>query len=71
MRYGRFRAAGLSVGSGAVEAACRAVAAQRLKLSGMRWTARGAAAIISLRCEEGSGRWDAVWARLHFQTSVA
>ncbi len=42
MRYAHFRALGLFVGSGAVEAGCRAVVAQRLKLSGMRWTVRGA-----------------------------
>jgi len=71
MRYGRFRALGLFVGSGAVEAGCRAVVAQRLKLSGMRWTVRGASAIISLRCQDASGRWDDVWKRLHTQTTAA
>jgi len=71
MRYARFRGLGLFVGSGAVEAGCRAVVAQRLKLSGMRWTVRGAAAIVSLRCEAASGRWDDIWARLHTQTSAA
>lgn len=71
MRYAQFRALGLFVGSGAVEAGCRAVVAQRLKLSGMRWTVRGAAAIVSLRCQEASGRWEEVWGRVHTQMSVA
>lgn len=71
MRYGRFRELGLFVGSGAVEAGCRAVVAQRLKLSGMRWTVRGAAAIVSLRCQGASGRWEEVWTWLHTQTSAA
>ena len=71
MRYARFRALGLFVGSGAVEAGCRAVVAQRLKLSGMRWTVRGASAIVSLRCQQASGRWDEVWTWLHCQTSAA
>ncbi len=71
MRYARFRALGLFVGSGAVEAGCRAVVAQRLKLSGMRWTVRGASAIVSLRCEDASGRWDEVWKWLHTQTTAA
>lgn len=71
MRYAHFRALGLFVGSGAVEAGCRAVVAQRLKLSGMRWTVRGASAIVSLRCEDASGRWDDVWTRLHIQTTAA
>jgi hypothetical protein len=71
MRYAHFRAQGLFVGSGAVEAGCRAVVAQRLKLSGMRWTVRGAAAIVTLRCEEASGRWEAVWMRIQGRTSAA
>lgn len=71
MRYARFRALGLFVGSGAVEAGCRAVVAQRLKLSGMRWSVRGASAIVSLRCQQASGRWDEVWKWLHCQTSAA
>jgi len=71
MRYARFRGLGLFVGSGAVEAGCRAVVAQRLKLSGMRWTVRGASAIVALRCEEASGRWEEIWQQLHTQTSVA
>ena len=36
MRYAHFRELGHFVGSGAVEAGCKAVIGQRLKLSGMR-----------------------------------
>ena len=43
MRYAHFRELGIFVASGAVEAGCRAVVAQRLKLSGMRWSVRSAA----------------------------
>ena len=71
MRYARFRQMGLFVGSGAVEAGCRAVVAQRMKLSGMRWSVRGAAAIISLRCQEASDRWEEIWQWLPYQTGVA
>lgn len=71
MRYGAFRAAGHFVGSGAVESGCKAVIGQRLKLSGMRWSEHGAAAILALRCQEASGRWEQIWQRLHNQTSVA
>jgi hypothetical protein len=45
MRYPSFRRQNLFVGSGVIEAACKAVVAQRLKLSGMFWTVRGANAI--------------------------
>jgi len=61
MRYNRFRAQGLFVGSGVVEAGCKTVIGHRLKQSGMRWTVRGANAIIALRCCELSGRWEAFW----------
>lgn len=72
MRYAEFRQQGLFVGSGAVEAGCRFVIAQRLKLSGMRWSTRGASAVLGLRCEEASGRWNKIiWTNINTQTSVA
>jgi hypothetical protein len=71
MRYAAFRAAGDFIGSGPVEAGCKSVVAQRLKLSGMRWSIRGATGVIALRCKEASGRWDEIWTRLHNQTSAA
>ena len=57
MRYARFRGLGMFVGSGAVEAGCKAIIGQRLKLSGMRWSERGADAIAALRCHDTSGQW--------------
>ena len=54
MRYKWFRSRGLFVGSGVVEAGCKTIVGQRLKLSGMRWTVAGADAIIALRCREAS-----------------
>jgi hypothetical protein len=61
MRYADFRRRGLFVGSGVVEAGCKTIIGHRLKQSGMRWTVRGANAIIALRCCELSGRWEAFW----------
>lgn len=61
MRYAKFRSLGLFVGSGVVEAGCRSIFGQRLKLSGMHWTVRGANAIIALRCCQLSGRWEEFW----------
>lgn len=58
MRYPEFRKQNLFVGSGVIEAACRTVIAQRLKLSGMFWTVRGANAIIALRCCRLNGQFD-------------
>lgn len=54
MRYARFRRMGMFVGSGTVEAGCKAVIGQRLKLSGMRWSDPGATGIITLRCQQAS-----------------
>ncbi len=62
MRYSKFRAQGLFVGSGVIEAGCRTIVGQRLKESGMYWSVRGANAIIALRCAELSGRLEDFWA---------
>jgi hypothetical protein len=62
MRYAEFRARHFFVGSGVVEAGCRTVIGQRLKQSGMRWSVRGANAIIALRCCLLSGRFEDFWA---------
>jgi hypothetical protein len=70
MHYARFRDLGMFVGSGAVEAGCKAVIGQRLKLSGMRWAVPGATAIATLRCQEASGRWEQIWQRPHNQTAT-
>jgi hypothetical protein len=62
MRYALFRKKKLFVGSGVVEAGCRTVIGQRLKQSGMRWSVRGANAILALRCCLMSGRFEDFWA---------
>lgn len=59
MRYQTFHAEGLCTSSGVVEASCKSVIGARLKRSGMRWSLRGANAIIALRCAKLSGRLDA------------
>ena len=61
MRYDRFRKQGLFIGSGVVEAGCKSLIGQRLKLSGMHWTVRGANAIIALRCCLESGAFEDYW----------
>lgn len=61
MRYNKFRAEGLFVGSGVIEAGCRSVIGQRLKQSGMHWTVSGANSIIALRCCILSRRWEDFW----------
>lgn len=63
MDYARFRALGLSVGSGVVEAGCRVLVGQRLKRSGMFWSEPGANAILALRSALLSRRFDDFWSR--------
>jgi hypothetical protein len=62
MHYDRYRREGLFVGSGVIEAGCRTIVAQRLKLSGMQWTVNGANSILALRCCLFSHRWEDFWA---------
>lgn len=61
MQYASFRAQGLFVGSGVIEAGCKSLIAHRLKQSGMKWSLRGANAIISLRCMMQSDRLEDYW----------
>ena len=70
MHYARYRQLGMFVGSGAVEAGCKAVIGQRLKLSGMRWAIPGATAIATLRCQEASNRWEDIWQRPRNQAAA-
>lgn len=62
MRYPKFRAQKLFVGSGVIEAGCKTVIGSRLKQSGMFWTVRGANAIIALRCNRLSNKFEDYWA---------
>ncbi len=63
MRYPEFRAQGLCVGSGVVEAGCKVAIGTRLKRTGMHWTGAGANSIIALRCCKLSGRFEDFWER--------
>lgn len=61
MSYDVYRKNGLFIGSGVIEAGCKTVIGQRLKRSGMEWSVRGANAIIALRCNLVSGRFEDYW----------
>jgi hypothetical protein len=64
MDYPRYQREGLLIGSGHVEAACKAVVGQRMKGNGMRWGEAGAASVCHLRAlfKSEKGQWDAYWA---------
>jgi hypothetical protein len=61
MKYAEWIGQKLFVGSGVIEAGCKMIVGLRLKQSGMRWTVKGANAIIILRCCQISGRWEEFW----------
>lgn len=63
MDYPRYVAQGWQIGSGPVESACKAVVANRLKGSGMRWGIHGSDAVCHLRALYLSepGQWEAFW----------
>ena len=55
MKYPRYRAKGMMIGSGPVESACKVVVVQRLKQSGMRWTSKGSDSVLAVRTALLSG----------------
>lgn len=65
MDYPRYLANGWSIGSGAIESACKTVVGQRLKLAGMRWGAKGTDEMCQLRALYRSEpkQWELFWAR--------
>jgi len=61
MRYAKARAQNLPIGSGVVEAACKTLATERMKRSGMRWRHTGGQAILTLRALHQSARFERRW----------
>ena len=64
LRYAEYARVKIPLGSGVTEAACKTVVAQRLKLSGMRWTKAGAGVILDLRVILLSGLWTKAYRRI-------
>jgi hypothetical protein len=61
----RLSARGIPVGSGVTEAACEVLVKQRLCGLGMRWTERGAAAVLAVRAlPYTTGRWSQFRSRI-------
>lgn len=62
MRYAAWQKAGLPIGSGVVEAACKTLVTQRRKQSGMRWGQAGGQAVVTVRGWVQSERFEQAWA---------
>jgi hypothetical protein len=65
MDYPTYLANGWSIGSGAMESACKTVVGQRLKLAGMRWREPGTNEMCHLRALYRSEpqQWELFWSR--------
>ena len=61
MQYGTFRAQGLFIGSGVIEAGCKTLIGSRCKQSGMFWSVAGVENILAFRCIHASQRLDTFW----------
>ncbi len=61
MRSPTFRAKGMPIGSGLVEAACKTVVSPRAKRSGMRWTPEGLDAVLALRTAVLNPSYTSFW----------
>ena len=61
MDYATYRARGFPIGSGLIESACKRVIIGRARQSGMTWTQSGLEAVLTLRAELLSGRWEEAW----------
>jgi hypothetical protein len=57
MNYPQYRAAGWPIGSGAVEATCKHLIKERLRVTGARWKRKNIPAIVALRLCRANGEW--------------
>ena len=71
MHYAEYRAAGYPIGSGTVESTCKRLIGARIKGAGMRWSKLGAQAVLTLRAELLSGRWEQAWLQTRPAAKVA
>ena len=60
MQFADYQQQGLPIGSGVVEAACKTLAVQRMKRSGMSWR-HGKQGILTIRSLQQSRRWSRAW----------
>lgn len=58
MNYDQYLAQGWPIGTGVVEGACGHLVKDRMEESGMRWTKKGAQAILDLRAVRLNDDWD-------------
>jgi hypothetical protein len=62
LRYDEYLAAGLPIGTGVIEGACRHLVKDRMDITGARWSLGGAEAVLRLRSLHASGDYTEYWA---------
>jgi len=61
LHYDQYLAQGLPIATGVIEGACRHLIADRMDITGARWSLQGAEAILRLRSLVSSGDFDEYW----------
>jgi hypothetical protein len=61
MKYGDYLAKGYPISTGLVEGACGSLVKDRMEQSGMRWTIKGAQAILDLKAARKNNDWEQFW----------
>ena len=64
MRYDRYRARKLPIGTGMVEGSCKFVVQSRFKRPGSRWSPEGLARMLALKLMRLNHHWDRLWPHL-------
>jgi len=61
--YKEARDKGISIGAGSADKAGDILICRRMKLRGMRWSGKGADAVLAIRILVCNGEWDEFWER--------
>ena len=61
MKYNEYLAKGLPIATGVIEGACGSLVKDRVERSGMKWTHKGAQAVLNLRALKRNGDWELYW----------
>ena len=61
--YDEARKNGISIGAGSVDKAGDILICRRMKLRGMRWSRKGADAVLAIRILVSNGEWHSFWER--------
>lgn len=61
MNYKTYLKKGYPIATGIIESACGSLVKDRMEQSGMRWTIKGATAILEQRAVKLNGDWDDFW----------